>query len=83
MGKYFVGEMKYKNKKIIICKQFLYIDLLCDMYIIFYIVFILYFECVLKNYFGIGIIILQCFVMFRQFKLFFFVSKIWILLFIY
>lgn len=58
MGKYFVGEMKYKNKKIIICKYFLYIDLLCDMYIIFYIVFILYFECVLKNYFGIGIIIL-------------------------
>lgn len=48
MGKCFVGEMKYKNKKIIICKYFLYIDLLCDMYIIFYIVFILYFECVLK-----------------------------------
>lgn len=54
MGKYFAGEMKRKNKKIIICKYSLHTDL----YIIFYTVFILYLECVSKNHFGIGIIIL-------------------------
>lgn len=58
MGKYFAGEMKHKNKKIMICKYSLHTDLLCDMYIIFYTVFILYLECVSKNHFGIGIIIL-------------------------
>lgn len=60
MGKYFAGEMKHKNKKIIICKYSLHTDLhvLCDMYIIFYTVFILYIECVSKNHFGIGVIIL-------------------------
>lgn len=40
MGKYFAGEMKHKNKKIIICKYSLHTDLSCDMYIIFYTVFI-------------------------------------------
>lgn len=29
MGKYFAGEMKQKNKKIIICKYSLHTDLLC------------------------------------------------------
>lgn len=57
MGKYFAGEMKHKNKKIMICKYSLHTDL-CDMYIIFYTVFILYLECVSKNHFGIGVIIL-------------------------
>lgn len=61
MGKYFAGEMKHKNKKIIICKYSLHTDL----YIIFYTVFILYLECVSKNHFGIGIIILLCSVMLR------------------
>lgn len=46
MGKYFAGEMKHKNNKIIICKYSLHTDLLCDMYIIFYTVFILNLEFV-------------------------------------
>lgn len=58
MGKYFAGEMKYKNKQIIICKYSLHTDLSCDMYIIFYTVFILYLECVSKNHFDSGISIL-------------------------
>lgn len=49
MGKYFAGEMKHKNNKIIICKYSLHTDLLCDMYIIFYTVFILNLEFVSKK----------------------------------
>lgn len=51
MGKYFAGEMKHKNKKIIICKYSLHTDLLCDMYSIFYTV---YLECVSKTTLALG-----------------------------
>lgn len=54
MGKYFAGEMKHKNNKIMICKYSLHTDLLCDMYIIFYTVFILYLECVSKTTLALG-----------------------------
>lgn len=54
MGKYFAAEMKHKNKKIIICKYSLHTDLLCDMYSIFYTVFILYLECVSKTTLALG-----------------------------
>lgn len=54
MGKYFAGEMKHKTKKIIICKYSLHTDLLCDMYSIFYTVFILYLECVSKTTLALG-----------------------------
>lgn len=50
MGKYFAGEMKHKNKIIIICKYSLHTDL----YIIFYTVFILYLKCVSKTTLALG-----------------------------